>query len=95
MKDKHTGLTYEDFQLLATNATCSENEKIGFPDSYRGGAEQSILDDVLAKLPALKQPRATIIDVGCGCGPLAKLLMAHCSAPDNDDRPCVKNGEKL
>jgi hypothetical protein len=61
MKDKHISLTYEDFQLRATNATCSENEKIGFPDSYRGGAEQSILDDVLAKLPALKQPRATII----------------------------------
>ncbi|MDP9104406.1 MAG: class I SAM-dependent methyltransferase [Candidatus Eremiobacteraeota bacterium] len=78
-KDDHRGLTYDDFRLRAKDDTWTDNEKIGFPDAYRAGAEAAIFADVLAKLPALNGAGRTIVDIGCGCGPLAHVLMAHCA----------------
>lgn len=79
MANDHDHLTYDDFRARATEPHRSANEKIGFPDSYRSGAEGAIFADVLSKLPALGGSGRTIVDIGCGCGPLALLLMAHCA----------------
>lgn len=76
---QHTGLTYDDFRRRAMDQRMSDHEKIGFPDSYRAGAEEAIFADMLAKLPALRDSRRTIIDIGCGCGPLAQLMVQHCA----------------
>jgi hypothetical protein len=78
MTDDYNGLTYDDFRQRATDGSRSANEKIGFPDRYRAGAEAAIVADVVSKLPALNGTGRTIIDVGCGCGPLAKLMIEHC-----------------
>jgi hypothetical protein len=79
MKDDHRGLTYDDFRQRAKDDTRTENEKIGFPDAYRAGTEDAIFADVVRKLPALQGSGRTIVDIGCGCGPLAHVIMAHCA----------------
>ncbi len=79
MTDDHRGLTYDDFRVRAKDDTRTENEKIGFPDTYRGGTEAAIFADVSSKLPALNGSGKTIVDIGCGCGPLAHVIMAHCA----------------
>jgi hypothetical protein len=85
VKDDHRGLTYDDFRLRANDDTWTDNEKIGFPDAYRAGAEDAIFADIVAKLPALNGSGRTVVDIGCGCGPLAHTIMAH----------CAKRGHKL
>lgn len=83
MSEKHTGLTYDDFRKRATDERISENEKIGFPDSYRAGTEAAIFADIVTKLPPLEERGRTIVDIGCGCGPLAQMLIAHCDQHDH------------
>jgi 2-polyprenyl-3-methyl-5-hydroxy-6-metoxy-1,4-benzoquinol methylase len=78
--DNHGGLTFDDFRARASDAYRSDNEKIGFPDRYRAGAEDAIFADIVAKLPALNDTERTVVDVGCGCGPLARAMIAHCAA---------------
>jgi hypothetical protein len=78
-RDDFRGLTYDDFRRRAKDDTKTDNEKIGFPDTYRAGAEEAIFADVVSKLPALSGTGRTIVDIGCGCGPLAHTIMAHCA----------------
>jgi 2-polyprenyl-3-methyl-5-hydroxy-6-metoxy-1,4-benzoquinol methylase len=72
-------LTYEAFQRMAGDPSLSPHERSGFPDEYREGAEDAILADVEAKLPALAERGATVIDLGCGAGPLAEELRRRCA----------------
>lgn len=74
---KFDNLNYRKFQELALDPTLSLSEKIGFPDSYRAGKSEAIWADWTQKLPALQQPGATILDIGCGCGELAHHLIAQ------------------
>ncbi|MFL1463222.1 class I SAM-dependent methyltransferase [Roseococcus sp. DSY-14] len=76
------GLDYEGFRALAGRADLSANERIGFPDSVRGGREAAILADIRAKLPALAEGAAPglVVDIGPGAGPLAQALVAACRA---------------
>src|SRR3954469_16800486 len=76
---RFAGLTYETFRRMATDPTLSPHERTGFPDAYREGAEGPILADVEAKLPALVGAEATVVDIGCGVGPLADELRARCA----------------
>ena len=41
---------FEDFKQLASDASLSKYEKIGFPDSYRAGKEEAIFTDIISKL---------------------------------------------
>ncbi|WP_447747396.1 class I SAM-dependent methyltransferase [Pseudomonas nicosulfuronedens] len=64
-------LGYDDFRELAARDDLSLHQKIGFPDEYREGFAEAILDDVRGKLPALTRAGTRILDIGAGCGELA------------------------
>jgi hypothetical protein len=68
--------TFDEFRRAATDDSLSPHEKVGFPDEYRAGRERDILDDIVAKLPALGGTRQTVLDIGAGCGPVATSLIA-------------------
>jgi hypothetical protein len=73
-------LDYENLRKLARNPNLTENEKMGFGATHRSGQEAAIFADILAKLPALNDTGRNIVDIGPGCGPLARLLIEHCAA---------------
>lgn len=73
-------LTYDRFREMAQDTQLSASEKIGYPDEFRDGYEPAIFADFLAKLPALGRRGASVLDIGCGCGELTRLLIAHCQA---------------
>jgi SAM-dependent methyltransferase len=80
--DHHTrrfeGLTYDRFRELALDESLSSHEKIGFPNSYRDGAEAAILADIAAKLPALGVDGCRFLDIGPGCSGLPRMLLELC-----------------
>lgn len=70
-------LTFDDFRARAKDASLSPNEKIGFPDAYRAGFEDAIVANIARLLPAMMAENKTILDLGCGCSPLAEKLIEH------------------
>jgi SAM-dependent methyltransferase len=72
-------LTYDKFRALALDESLSPNEKIGFPDSYRNGAEPAIAADIVSKLPALDLERRRFLDIGPGCSALPRMLLDICA----------------
>ncbi|MCC6338287.1 MAG: class I SAM-dependent methyltransferase [Myxococcales bacterium] len=70
-------LTYEDFKRLAADDSLTPYQRIGFPDSYREGFEPAIVADMIAKVPPLQAQGGVMIDIGCGCSDLPRLLAAH------------------
>ena len=72
-------MSYEGFRKLAVNPYLSPHQRIGFPDSYRQGREQAILDDIRVKLPRLDETGRTVVDIGPGCATLPRLLLALCA----------------
>lgn len=83
IKYDHRGLTYDDFRARAKDEELAPNEKIGFLNHSRAEAEAAIFADIVKKLPPLTQSERTIIDIGCGCGPLAEMLIAQCEKNDH------------
>lgn len=77
--NRYSGIGYDDFRAMAKDGSLSIHERIGFPDSYRAGKADAILRDMVDKMPALNEEGKTIVDIGCGCGELTLLLMAHCA----------------
>jgi hypothetical protein len=77
--ERFAGLDYEGFRRLARKEGLSRYERIGFPDTYRAGFEEAILEDIRAKLPRLDAPGATVLDIGPGCSELPLLLIEHCA----------------
>lgn len=68
---------YEEFQLRARDSELSGNQKAGFPDELRVGKSQSILSDIIFKMPAFGRPGASILDIGIGCSDLSHTIVAH------------------
>lgn len=68
---------YEEFQRRARDNALSGNQKAGFPDDLRVGKSQSILSDIISKMPAFGQPGASILDIGIGCSDLSHAIVAH------------------
>jgi SAM-dependent methyltransferase len=81
--DRFASLTFADFRRMALDESLSPYERIGFPDSYRAGKEQAILDDIVTKLPALRGSGKTVADIGSGCGGLPRLLIELCERQRN------------
>ena len=73
--DRFRNLTFEDFRRLAKTDTLSRYEKIGFPDAYREGREESIFKDITCKLRNLNQDNQIVIDIGPGCSGLASMVI--------------------
>jgi 2-polyprenyl-3-methyl-5-hydroxy-6-metoxy-1,4-benzoquinol methylase len=71
-------LSYDDFKALATEEDLSPNERVGFPDSYREGRQDAMLQDIRSKLPNLDTPGRQVVDIGCGCGDLVFGLISLC-----------------
>jgi SAM-dependent methyltransferase len=80
-KDKYARfarLGFDDFRALAGDDSLTLNEKVGFPESYRAKKEGAILADLIAKLPRLAEENRIVIDIGPGCGDLARVFVDHC-----------------
>jgi 2-polyprenyl-3-methyl-5-hydroxy-6-metoxy-1,4-benzoquinol methylase len=71
-------LTFDGFKDLARDETLTPHERIGFPDSYREGKSEAILDDVASKLTVLSGRGKHVLDIGPGCGELALRLIDLC-----------------
>jgi len=74
-------LTFDDFKSRANDPNLTQWEKIGFPDSYRKDSEELILKDILHKLSIkdVSKPGLKVLDIGCGCSNLVKMLIKHCN----------------
>ena len=77
--ERFGGLTFDDFRRMAGDDALSAHERIGFPDAYREGRERLILDDIVAKLPALGDRGSVVVDIGPGCAGLPMLLRDRCA----------------
>jgi SAM-dependent methyltransferase len=69
---------YDDFRRLAADPALSKYERIGFPDDYREGFEETIFADILSKLSNLAGQGCRVLDIGPGCSDLPALLAGHC-----------------
>jgi len=76
-------ITYDAFRRRASDASLSRHEKVGFPDQYREGQEQLILDDIASKLTRLSLDRQVVVDIGAGCGVLATSVMERCAEQEH------------
>jgi hypothetical protein len=70
-------LNYDDFKRLAADESLSPYQRIGFPDSYREGFEPAIVQDIIAKMPPLQEQAGVVVDIGCGCTDMPRLLAEH------------------
>lgn len=86
-------LNFDDFRRLALDPTLSVYEKVGFPDVYRSDYEPRIYADMVSKVPALKAAGAHVLDIGCGCSDLPRMLMN--SAVENRQRLFLLDSEEM
>ncbi len=77
-RDRFSNLTYDDFRRLARDDGLSKYERIGFPDSYREGVEQTIFADIRRKLPSLDGKPGRVADIGPGCSDLPAMMIDLC-----------------
>jgi len=68
---------FEDFKQLASDASLSKYEKIGFPDSYRAGKEEAIFTDIISKLQIRKGQEQILLDIGPGCSDLPNMIHTY------------------
>ncbi len=73
-KVQFDNLTFEKFRELAASDQLSHHEKVGFPNEYREGKEESIFADMRDKLPDLDKAEKTILEIGPGCSQLPVML---------------------
>jgi 2-polyprenyl-3-methyl-5-hydroxy-6-metoxy-1,4-benzoquinol methylase len=70
-------LGFGDFRSLARDPTLSEAEKMGFARGHREGFDDAIWTSLLGLLPRLSGASARVLDIGCGCGEIARKLIAR------------------
>lgn len=77
--DNYDGYNYEKFRELAKDSSISMYEKVGFPDCYRKGTEEKIFEDILSKIPLIKEKKClNVLDIGGGCSNLQKYISDFC-----------------
>jgi 2-polyprenyl-3-methyl-5-hydroxy-6-metoxy-1,4-benzoquinol methylase len=76
---KFDDITYESFRRRAADPALSLHEKVGLPDGYRDGKESLILEDIVSKLTRLSRREQLVVDIGAGCGELARTFMDRCA----------------
>jgi hypothetical protein len=78
MTSRFSNLDFEGFKALARDSSLSPHEKVGFPDSYRAGKEEAILQDIRAKLTNLELTGRRVLDIGPGCSGIALGVLDLC-----------------
>jgi 2-polyprenyl-3-methyl-5-hydroxy-6-metoxy-1,4-benzoquinol methylase len=73
-------LAFDDFRALARDPTLSEIEKMGGARAHREGFDAAIWSSMQALAPRLCEPGARVLDIGCGCGEVARSLIAQAEA---------------
>lgn len=68
-------LSFQDFKQRACDNSLTRREKVGFPESYRNGKEEFILNDICSKLDILNDTEQNVLDLGCGCSELVDLFI--------------------
>lgn len=86
-------LTFDDFRALAKDASLTQNEKVGFPESYREGKEDFIFSDISAKLKNISLPERNIMEIGPGCSELPIKLAQLCK--DNNSKLIFIDSEEM
>jgi hypothetical protein len=76
--ERFRDLNFEGFRRLAAEPSLSINNRIGFPDEYRGIFEAAIFQDIRRTLPLLAETGRTVLDIGPGCSQLPDLLVDLC-----------------
>ena len=76
--ERFAGLRFDDFQSMARDESLSPNERSGFPESYRAGAEGAILADIVAKAARPRRRAGDVVDIGCGATPLTQAIDNLC-----------------
>lgn len=71
-------LTFNNFRERARSNDLSPIQKIGFPDNYRQGYEQAIVDDIFSKTDLNDRSGQAVVDIGCGCSDLVRLVIDQC-----------------
>jgi 2-polyprenyl-3-methyl-5-hydroxy-6-metoxy-1,4-benzoquinol methylase len=74
--EQHSNLTFDDFCELAKKKDISKFEKIGFPDDFRCGKEESIFSDINNKVQIA--PESIVLDIGAGCSDLPEIIATYC-----------------
>jgi len=76
--DFFKNLGFKKFQEFAKNKNLSDSMRVGFPDDYRKGKEESILEDILGKLTNLRLKGKNFLDIGPGASQLTELTLDFC-----------------
>jgi SAM-dependent methyltransferase len=76
--ERFKNLSFDDFKQLAKDESLSIYQKIGFPDEYRKGKEEFILNDIIKKLDIQNAQSKVLLDIGIGCSDLAKYIIHLC-----------------
>ncbi len=77
-QERFGSLNFNDFKQMALNSELSCYEKIGFPNEYRLGKENTIFSDILTKLSGLHEENQVVLDIGPGCSELPLKLIDLC-----------------
>ncbi len=67
---------FDRFRELALDPTLSEQEKLGAAKGHREGYDDAIWASMLALLPQLTRTGARVLDIGPGCGEIARRMIA-------------------
>lgn len=71
-------ITFDEYKRMAADPSLASYEKVGFDAVHRKDTEKNIFPDILSKLPVLREPGKTVVDIGCGCSQPALDLVEHC-----------------
>ena len=82
--ERFKNLDFEGFRKLAQDPSLSPYEKIGFPNSYREGKEESIFLDIVRKTTNLQKKKQLVVDIGPGCSGLPLMLIDWCRDHENE-----------
>lgn len=75
---RHIAVSYDDFRRLAKDEKLDKYQKIHAKTADRLGREHIIFEDILAKLPVLRENGKRFLDIGPGCTDLPIMLMDLC-----------------
>ncbi len=77
-------LNFNSFRNLAQDKHISESERVGFPNAYREGKSDVILEDILSKLSILStSTHKRVLEIGPGASELTEHLLDFCQGKDH------------